>query len=55
MLVEIQCDKFKKDGQVREPIRFHEGLNAVLKDGAEKASVLAARTLAKVRRKVGLD
>ena len=32
-----------------------EGLNAVLKDGAEKASVLAARTLAKVRRKVGLD
>lgn len=32
-----------------------EGLNAILKDGAEKASVLAARTLAKVRRKVGLD
>ena len=32
-----------------------EGLNAVLKDGAEKASVLAARTLAKVRRKVGFD
>ena len=32
-----------------------EGLNAILKDGAEKASVLAARTLAKVRRKVGFD
>lgn len=32
MLVEIQCNKFKKDGQVREPIRFHEGLNAVLGD-----------------------
>lgn len=32
MLVEIQCDKFKKNGQVREPIRFHAGLNVVLGD-----------------------
>ena len=32
MLVEVQCDKFKKHGQVREPIQFHTGLNAVLGD-----------------------
>ena len=32
MLVEVQCDKFKKDGQIREPIQFHAGLNAVLGD-----------------------
>ena len=35
MLVEIQCDKFKtggKDGEVRPPIRFHAGLNAVVGD-----------------------
>ena len=32
MLVEVQCDKFKKNGQVREPIQFHTGLNAVLGD-----------------------
>ena len=30
-------------------------LNAILKDGAEKASSIASRTLSKVRRKVGLD
>lgn len=30
-------------------------LEAILKDGSERASALAARTLAKVRRKVGLD
>ena len=30
-------------------------LNAILKEGAEKASSLAARTLAKARRKIGLD
>ena len=32
MLVEVQCDKFIKNGQIREPIRFHTGLNAVLGD-----------------------
>ena len=32
MLIEVQCDKFIKNGQVREPIRFHAGLNAVLGD-----------------------
>ena len=32
MLVEVQCDKFMKNGQIREPIRFHAGLNAVLGD-----------------------
>ena len=30
-------------------------LNAILKDGAEKAASIASRTLSKVRRKVGLD
>ena len=32
MLIEVQCDKFIKNGQVQEPIRFHAGLNAVLGD-----------------------
>ena len=32
MLIEVQCDKFVKNGQIREPIRFHAGLNAVLGD-----------------------
>lgn len=32
MLVEVQCDKFVKYGQIRKPIRFHSGLNAVLGD-----------------------
>ena len=32
MLAEVQCDKFKKNGQIREPIIFHAGLNAVLGD-----------------------
>ena len=32
MLVEIQCDKFTKHGKTRDPIRFHEGLNAILGD-----------------------
>ena len=32
MLIEVQCDKFIKNGQIREPIRFHAGLNAVLGD-----------------------
>lgn len=32
MLIEVQCDKFVRNGQIREPIRFHAGLNAVLGD-----------------------
>lgn len=32
MLVEVQCDKFVEHGKIREPIRFHKGLNAVLGD-----------------------
>lgn len=32
MLVEVRCDKFMTNGKVREPIRFHAGLNAVLGD-----------------------
>lgn len=30
MLVEIRCDQFKSNGVVRDPIRFHKGLNTVL-------------------------
>lgn len=30
MLVEVRCDKFISNGKVREPIRFHAGLNVVL-------------------------
>lgn len=32
MLVEVRCDKFVSNGKTREPIRFHDGLNAVLGD-----------------------
>lgn len=32
MLVEVRCDKFISNGKVREPIRFHAGLNVVLGD-----------------------
>lgn len=32
MLVEVWCDRFMKNGEVREPVRFHTGLNAVLGD-----------------------
>lgn len=42
MLVEIFCDKFKnggKDGEVRPPIRFHEGLNAVIGDENRSNSI----------------
>ena len=42
MLVEIQCDKFKtggKDGEVRPPIRFHAGLNAVVGDDDRSNSI----------------
>lgn len=30
MLTEISCELFKADGQIRQPIRFHKGLNIVL-------------------------
>lgn len=30
MLVELRCDEFKEHGQVRPPIVFHKGLNAVV-------------------------
>lgn len=30
MLSEIRCDEFQSDGKVREPIKFHKGLNAVV-------------------------
>jgi len=42
MLVEIYCDKFKtggKDGEVRPPITFHEGLNAVIGDEYRSNSI----------------
>lgn len=29
MLVEISCDEFKSHGKVREPIKFHNGLNII--------------------------
>ena len=36
MLVEIYCDKFMDEGQVRPPIEFKKGLNTIL--GASRAS-----------------
>ena len=30
MLIEIRCDEFKCDGELRPPIRFGEGLNTIL-------------------------
>ena len=39
MLVEIQCDKFIKHGEVRKPIRFHAGLNTVIGDDNGSNSV----------------
>ena len=42
MLIEIYCDKFRtggKDGDVRPPIRFHEGLNAVVGDEDRSNSI----------------
>ena len=29
MLIEISCEKFKCKGKVREPIKFHSGLNII--------------------------
>ena len=30
MLTEVSCELFKVNGQVRQPIRFHKGLNIIL-------------------------
>ncbi len=46
MLVEIRCDAFRihgKDGEVRPPIHFHEGLNTVL-GGAEADNSIGKST-----------
>lgn len=46
MLVEIRCDAFRihgKDGEIRPPIRFHEGLNTVL-GGAEADNSIGKST-----------
>lgn len=32
MLAEVWCDKFISNGKIREPIRFHAGLNVILGD-----------------------
>ena len=39
MLIEIRCDQFISNGEVREPIRFHEGLNAVVGDDNRSNSI----------------
>ena len=39
MLVEIQCDKFIKHGDIRKPIQFHAGLNTVIGDDNGSNSV----------------
>ena len=39
MLVEICCDEFKINNEVRPPIRFHRGLNAVLGDDSGSNSI----------------
>lgn len=39
MLVEIGCDEFKVRNEVRPPIRFHAGLNAVLGDDSGSNSI----------------
>lgn len=39
MLVEIQCNKFIKHGEIRKPIQFHAGLNTVIGDDNGSNSV----------------
>ena len=39
MLKQISCDKFLDNGQVRPPITFKLGLNAVLGDSAKSNSI----------------
>lgn len=39
MLIEIQCDKFIKHGEIRKPIQFHAGLNTVIGDDNGSNSV----------------
>ena len=39
MLKEISCDKFLEDGKIREPIKFHPGLNTIIGDGNGSNSI----------------
>ena len=39
MLVEVRCDKFVSNGKVRQPIRFHAGLNIALGDNNGSNSI----------------
>ena len=39
MLKEIRCDKFISNGVIREPIRFHSGLNTVLGSSSGSNSI----------------
>ena len=39
MLKEISCDKFMMNGKVREPIRFHPGLNTIIGDSNGSNSI----------------
>lgn len=37
MLVKIECDKFLDHGKTRDPITFHEGVNAIFGDGKKNS------------------
>lgn len=39
MLIEIYCDKFKSYDRIREPIKFHEGLNVIEGEDNGKNSI----------------
>jgi len=39
MLIEIQCDEFKSNGQPRPPIRLNSGLNTILGDNVGSNSI----------------
>ena len=39
MLKEISCDKFLVDGTIREPIKFHAGLNTIVGDSNSSNSI----------------
>ena len=39
MLAEIYCDKFKSNDQIREPIKFHLGLNIIEGEDNGKNSI----------------
>ena len=44
MLVEIRCDKFRRNGAPRGPIVLRPGLNAVVGDGSKKANSIGKST-----------